>query len=62
MKLPPELYDRLPRFALHIRRIDHHQLARSQPLRRDKVQHFESVIRRRLVVFIIRHESTAEVR
>ena len=54
--------DRLAGLRLHVRRINHHQPARRQPLGRDEMEHFKRVFCRRLAIFVIRHKAAAEVR
>jgi len=59
--LPGEFYNRLTRLGLDVRRIDHDEFSRRKTLSGNEVQNLESVLRRRLIVFIVRNESSAEV-
>src|SRR5690242_3046972 len=62
MELPRQGNDWLPRFWLNVGRVDYDQLPSREPLGRDEVKNFKSIVSRCLTVFIVRHESTAEVR
>ena len=60
--LPSQGNDWLTGFSLHIRGIDHYQLANCQPFGSDEIENFKGVIRGRLAVLLVGHETTAEVR
>ncbi len=60
--LPGEGDERLARFRLHIGCVDDCQAAQSQPLRRDKVQDLEGVLRHPLVVLLVTYQRAAGVR
>ena len=60
--LPSQGNDRLAGFSLHIRGIDHYQLASRQPFGSDEIQNLKRVVRGRLAVLLVGHETTAEVR
>ena len=62
VKLPSEGNDRLAGFSLHVRGVDHYQLAGSQPFGSDEIKNLKRVIRGRLAVLLVGHEATAEVR
>jgi hypothetical protein len=59
---PRQLDQRFACFRLHVRRIDDRQLARGESLRGDKVQYFESVLCRGLIVLVVRNKPAAKVR
>jgi hypothetical protein len=60
--LPRERHQRFPCFGLHVRRVDDREFSRPEAFRRNEVEHFEHVVRRGLVVFVVRHEGSAEIR
>ena len=59
--LSSESNDRLAGFDLHIRGIDHYQLASRQPFRSNKIQDFKGVVRGLLTVLLVGYETAAEV-
>ena len=48
--------------SLHVRGVDHDQLASRQPFGSDEIQNLKRVVRGRLAVLIVGHQTTAEVR
>ena len=61
VKLPSEGNDWIAGFDLHIRGIDHHQLASRQPFGSYEIQDLKGIIRGRLAVLLVRYQTTAEV-
>jgi hypothetical protein len=61
VKLPSEGNDWLAGFGLHIRGIDHYQLASRQPFGSDEIQNLKGIVRGRLAVLLVGYETTAEV-
>jgi hypothetical protein len=61
MKFTCELDKRFTRVRLNIGSIDHRQSPGGEPLTGDKMQDFEGVLGRSLIVLVIRNESTTEV-
>jgi hypothetical protein len=59
---PRQFDQRSSRFRLNVGGIDDRQPASRQPLARDEVQHLERVVGRGLIVLIVGHQGTTEVR
>ena len=57
-----QINERFACLRLNVGGIDNRQLRGSQPFARDEVQDFKGIIGSRLVVFVVRHKPTAEIR